>query len=127
VDDLFGFGWWEFLQVLSNFFLMFITNHRIGEKRLLWPGYQRDDKYRVLESLQVRQDNFRVPIPIWIQLLRVFAIGKRLIVLSCKPAKKSGTPFCNFTNRCRIDGKNHTILTDFNRTNLVYLFYSSIF
>jgi len=39
---------------------------------------RRDDKYRVLASLQAGQRNFRVPVQARIQLLSVFVIGKRL-------------------------------------------------
>jgi len=43
------------------------------------------------------------------------------------PDKKSGTPFCDFTNRCHIDGKNHKAVTDLNRKNFFNLLYSFIF
>jgi len=38
-----------------------------------------------------------------------------------------GTPFCDFTNRRLIDGKNHTTVTDLNHINFDDLFYSFIF
>jgi len=41
--------------------------------------------------------------------------------------RKSGIPFCAFTNRCRIDGKNHTTVTDLNLKNFVNLYFSFIF
>jgi len=44
-----------------------------------------------------------------------------------QPDRKSGTLFCDFTNRCRKDGKNHTTVTDLNLINFVDLFYSFIF
>jgi len=43
------------------------------------------------------------------------------------PDQKSGSRYCDFTNRCRIDGVNHTTVTDLNRINFVYLFYSFSF
>jgi len=42
--------------------------------------------------------------------------------------RKSCTPaFCDFTNKCHIDGKNHSTVTDLNHINFVDLFYSFIF
>jgi len=42
-------------------------------------GYgQRDDKYRVFAFLQAGEKYFMVPVPEQMQLLRVFALGKRL-------------------------------------------------
>jgi len=45
-----------------------------------------------------------------------------------QPDRKSGTPLCDFTNRCRIDGKkSHNAVTDLNCINFIDLFYSFIF
>jgi len=41
--------------------------------------------------------------------------------------RKSVAPFCDFTNRSRLDGKNHTTVTDLNHINFIDLFYSFIF
>jgi len=63
-------------------------------KNLNWPlpctsCHQGDGKYRVLAFLQVGQKNFGVTVPAQMQLLRVFAIGKKLDwcykVWSCFP------------------------------------------
>jgi len=50
-----------------------------------------------------------------------------LHLLNCKPSQKSGTPFCDFTNICHLDGKNHTTVTNLIRVNYVNLFLFFIF
>jgi len=54
------------------------------------------------------------------------AASDSLEILLVQPNRQSGTHFCDFTIRCRIDGKNYTTVTDFNCLN-TSIFFSFIF